>query len=370
MKRTWEQVKLTEICSPKQWRTISMNNLKKSGYPVYGANGKIGFYNDYNHEQPTILITCRGATCGTINICEPFSYVTGNAMSLDNLNENRVNLKYLYYCLGNFGLQNIITGTAQPQITRQSLDYVSLPLPSLQEQKRIAAILDKADAIRRKRQQAIQLADEFLRSVFLDMFGDPVTNPKGWEVKSLGENLDFLTSGSRGWAKYYSNEGEKFLRIQNIGKNKLFKNDMAFVKPPNSAEAKRTKVKSGDILISITADLGRTAVVPDNFGTAYINQHLAIIRVKNLNSIYLSEYLASQGGQVQIQKLNRQGVKAGLNFDDIKSLKILIPPLDLQKKYEQIWLNRYKFKENYDQLTKKSGEIFNSLTQRAFRGEL
>ena len=83
-------------------------------------------------------------------------------------------------------------------VSKSKFEELQIPLPPLEEQKRIAAILDKADAIRRKRQQAIQLADDFLRSVFLDMFGDPVTNPKGWEVKHLGDCLDFLTSGARG----------------------------------------------------------------------------------------------------------------------------------------------------------------------------
>ena len=88
--------KLCELCNPKQWKTISSNKLIDDGYPVYGANGVIGYYNEYNHENRTILITCRGATCGTINICEPFSYVNGNAMALDDLSPD-IELKYLFY---------------------------------------------------------------------------------------------------------------------------------------------------------------------------------------------------------------------------------------------------------------------------------
>ena len=86
--------KLTEVCSPKQWKTISQTEMLPEGYPVYGANGIIGYYNEYNHENPTVLITCRGATCGTLNISKPFSYVNGNAMALDNVIED-VDEKYL-----------------------------------------------------------------------------------------------------------------------------------------------------------------------------------------------------------------------------------------------------------------------------------
>ena len=101
-----------------------------------------------------------------------------------------------------------------------NISKIFVPLPPLPEQRRIAAILDKADTIRRKRQEALALTEEFLRSAFLEMFGDPVTNPKGWEEKPLDKLLVFLTSGSRGWAKYYSDEGKLFLRIQNVGKTK------------------------------------------------------------------------------------------------------------------------------------------------------
>ena len=77
-----DTVSLSDVCRPKQWKTISKSQLTTEGYPVYGANGRIGFYSEYNHELPTLLITCRGATCGALNVCEPRSYVTGNAMAL------------------------------------------------------------------------------------------------------------------------------------------------------------------------------------------------------------------------------------------------------------------------------------------------
>jgi type I restriction enzyme S subunit len=81
------EVLLTEICNPKQWKTITSSELEDEGFPVFGANGVIGYYHNYNHEEATILITCRGATCGTLNICSQKSYVTGNAMALDDLDE-------------------------------------------------------------------------------------------------------------------------------------------------------------------------------------------------------------------------------------------------------------------------------------------
>ena len=165
---------LFEICRPKQWKTISSKDLSEHGYPVYGANGIIGFHSEYNHEKPTILITCRGATCGTINVSVPFSYINGNAMALDDLDENKAYIDYISYYLKYRGLVDVISGSAQPQITREGLQSVKIPLPPLAEQRRIASILDQADELRQKRQQAIEKLDQLLQSTFYDYFGDPI----------------------------------------------------------------------------------------------------------------------------------------------------------------------------------------------------
>ena len=281
-------------------------------------------------------------------------------------------VRYLFYCLQNMipQLLNKRVGGGQPNINQQIIKNLEIPLPPLAEQKRIAAILDKADAIRRKRQAAIKLADDFLRATFLDMFGDPVTNPKKWEVKPIGEMLTFLTSGSRGWAKYYSNDGALFLRIQNTGKNELILEDVAFVNPPESAEARRTRVMAGDVLLSITADLGRTAVIPKELPAAHINQHLAILRFKGVAPLYASAFLASPGGQEQVKKLNREGVKAGLNFDDIRSLKMILPPEFLQRKWRLVYKKKIQQNRLVQNASNWDTKLFNSLTQRAFRGEL
>ncbi len=125
----WPVEPLTKICRPKQWPTISSKELTESGFPVYGANGQIGFYSSYNHEFPTVLITCRGATCGTINICPPKCYVTGNAMALDDLDYSKTSEYFLATYLHVRGLKDTITGGAQPQITKTNLKNVTVFVP-------------------------------------------------------------------------------------------------------------------------------------------------------------------------------------------------------------------------------------------------
>jgi type I restriction enzyme, S subunit len=255
-------------------------------------------------------------------------------------------------------------------INKTQLGEFPVPLLPLPEQHRIAAVLDKADAIQRKRKETIRLTEEFLRSAFLEMFGDPVTNPKGWPVHLLGDHLLFLTSGSRGWAEYYSDKGHLFLRIQNVGANRLLLDDVAYVNPPDSAEARRTLAQPGDVLLSITADLGRTAVVPSGLGPSHINQHLALLRVQGIEPLYLSAFLTSEGGRKQVQALNRQGVKAGLNFDDVRGLRVLVPPAPLQCRYSDLYAGHESLISRNKQSSKALGALAASLTHRAFRGEL
>ncbi len=126
----WPTKVITEVCWPRQWPTISGKQLLPEGYPVFGANGLIGYYDSFNHERPTIAITCRGATCGTINLTPPNCYITGNAMALDDLDETLVTQEFMIAFLEFRGLQDVITGAAQPQITRTNLEKVKVPLIS------------------------------------------------------------------------------------------------------------------------------------------------------------------------------------------------------------------------------------------------
>ncbi len=152
----------------------------------------------------------------------------------------------------------------------------------------------------------------------------------------LEDHLEFLTSGSRGWSQHVRPTGAMFLRIQNVGLNQLMLDDVAFVDPPSGAEAERTKVRAGDVLLSITADLGRTAVVPDGLGPAHINQHLAILRLRGFEPRFVSAFISLGPGKQQLARLDRVGVKSGLNFDDVRSLQVPLPPLPEQRRIADI----------------------------------
>lgn len=153
----WRWARLGEVCDLYQPKTIKVKELVIDGpYPVFGANGIIGKHDQYNHEYPEVIVTCRGATCGTVNMSHPKSWVTGNAM-VTKPSKDAISKKFLYMLLRASDLSFAISGSAQPQITRQSLARLPIPLPPLSEQRRIARVLDECLALVARAKDAAEL---------------------------------------------------------------------------------------------------------------------------------------------------------------------------------------------------------------------
>jgi type I restriction enzyme S subunit len=160
--------------------------------------------------------------------------------------------------------------------------------------------------------------------------------PVGWSTSTGSEIFELVTSGSRGWAKYYSDNGPLFIRIGNLdhGSVELDLKDVQRVTPPNDSEGKRTRLEPNDILISITAELGMIALVPDDLGEAYVNQHVALARpVPEIAARFLAWYLASESdGKKQLLELKRGATKVGLGLPDIRNLILPLAPLNEQRR--------------------------------------
>jgi type I restriction enzyme S subunit len=336
--------------------------------PYFGANGQQGWIDRAIFNEPLVIVAEDGGhfddpSRGVAYRIHGPAWVNNHGHVLRA--KAHVDTDFLFRALQNYDFQPYISGSTRSKLTQKQLLAALIPLPPLPEQRRIAAILDRADALRAKRRQIGLYFDALTRSIFHDMCG-----AQNWPRESLGDRLEFLTSGSRGWAKYYAPTGEKFIRIQNVKGGYLDEQDMAHVIAPDTAEARRTAVQAGDVLLSITADLGRTAVVPDGVGAAYINQHLALLRAPSLTPRYLADFLASPAGQREVLGKDRGATKAGLNFDDVRSVSIPIPPADVQARYaEQV---ERVDRQRGDILAVQAtwDELFASLQARAFAGDL
>jgi type I restriction enzyme S subunit len=368
----WTTASLFDICNPKQWPTISQTAFVEEGYPVYGANGQIGYYSEFNHEKATVLITCRGATCGTINVCVPKSYVTGNAMALDDLDETKVRTEYLVYALRSGSLAQAISGTAQPQITRQSLTAISIPLPPLAEQRRIAEVLDRAEALRAKRRAALAQLDALTQSLFLDLFGDPAANPKDWPIRVIG---DLLESACYGTSEKSGGTGEfPVLRMNNIARTgEMDYTDLKFMDLPAKLHD-RFLVRDGDVLFNRTnsADLvGKTGIFRGSKPMAYAG-YLIRLRVTDENDPeYLSRFLNSGYSKRMLRGMCKSIIgMANINATEVQAMKIPQPPLPLQREFAGRVTGVEKLKAAQRAALTELDALFAALQHRAFRGEL
>ena len=204
------------------------------------------------------------------------------------------------------------------------------------------------------------------------MFGYHVRNKMGFQISSLSAFITHMTSGGRGWAKYYSSEGDRFIRSLDVQMNRISDEEVVYVNPPMGKEAERTRVETGDVLLTITGSrIGRVAYVTPNFGVGYVSQHVAIIRTQGINPTYLSFYLSMpNAGQLFISQQQYGQTKPGLNFKQIESFPILNPPLDLQNKFAQIFEKTEQQKALMQKSLNEMENNFNSIMQKAFRGEL
>jgi type I restriction enzyme S subunit len=358
-------------CVQVDWgnTSITKKSYVDEGFLAFSAAGQDGLLPHYEHEGDGIVVSAIGARCGKC------FYTTGKWTAIKNTlvikpkPEVEISIKYLYYLLNDEGFWPK-RGGGQPFITMGDARNIKISLPSLSEQERIVRLLDEAESLRVTRERANVRMEQFVPALFQEMFGDPATNPKKWKTIKLGEKISFMTSGSRGWAKHYSKSGDLFLRIQNVGMNQLLLDDVAYVQAPDTLESKRTKLQSGDLLISATADLGRTGVIPENFPVAYINQHLFILRLIDFDPYYVASYISSPSGRAQILRSNREGVKAGLNFNDIKTFDIFLPPLALQREFAVRVGEARGVQSAQGKSAEKIEALYQSMLSRAFAGEL
>lgn len=262
-----------------------------------------------------------------------------------------------YYLLSRDFINIVDSSTYGSKMPRASWDFIgNLPivLPGIEEQEIIARFLDfktaQIDALIAKKQALLdKLAEKrtALISHAVTKGLDPSAPmkdsgvvwlgeiPKHWNAVRLRYASEFVTSGSRGWAEFYSNEGYVFLRITNVSRISIqpLLEDIRRVSPPDTAEGKRTATKGGDVVISITADLGSVAVIPEKFEPAYVSQHLALVRpnIDRVSGQWMAYQIFSSAGQAQLLGAGYGGTKIQLGLEDIKDLWLAFPPIHEQQ---------------------------------------
>jgi type I restriction enzyme S subunit len=282
--------------------------------------------------------------------------------------------RYLASPIGQAEIYKYDNGSSQPNLSAQSLKQYQLPLPPLEEQRRIAAILDKADGVRRKRKEAIRLTEELLKSTFLEMFGDPVTNPKGWEICSMKKIVVETQYGTAEKSQEVMG-GLPILRMNNITySGEIDLNSLKWCQIPPKDEDKFT-VKRGDLLFNRTNSpelVGKTAVWRSDGKFAYAGY---LIRVRfdksKANSEYVSAFLNSNYGKRYLLEKAKPSINMS-NFSASEFLKIpiLLPDIETQHRFDEFVSYTRMMSQHLSDGLGDYNNLFNSLLQRAFRGEL
>lgn len=361
----WDEV--VEIINGKNQKAVEDVEGK---YPIYGSGGIMGYANDYLCEEDTVIIGRKGSINKPIYVEEKFWNVD-TAFGLVAW-EDKLIPKYLYYFCLQFNFEKLNTTVTIPSLTKSNLLNILMPLPPIETQKKIAEVLDKAQELIDKRKEQIDLLDDFIQSVFIDMFGDPVSNPKGWneiKVKNVCKSIVGGGTPSKSNSNYYNGEipwvtpkdmKSRYIRdsIDHITKDAVLNSSVKMI-PSDSI---LMVIRSGILKRFIPIAINKCEVTVNQDMKAFIvnteittTQHLMFVLVL-MQSLLLKHV---------------RGVTAdNIEFSLIKELPIPVPPLALQNEFAQIVAKTEQQRELMEKSLTEMENNFNSLMQRAFRGEL
>ena len=351
----FELVKLEKICEMYQPKTITSAEILDEGdYKVYGANGVIGYYNKYNHEFEEVALTCRGATCGTVNLTEPKSWITGNAMIVSPLNDSKVLKKFLFYVLPLADMKLVITGSAQPQITRTNLSQLKIPLPPLNIQQQIVEECQNVENQILQITQQIQTQKTLINAVLakckivnaefqnnenlqnLDLPDLPEPKNFGlisWKNVKLGNIADVQSGGTPSRTnKEFWNGNINWLKSEVCQNCYVYENQVTEkITELGLAKSAAKMFKKNSVLVALVgATIGKVGFLTFDSTT---NQNIASLYpldLKELNSKFL--YFAMFGLYPQFKA---RGDFSMANLTFIRNLQIPLPPIEAQEKIVQ-----------------------------------
>jgi type I restriction enzyme, S subunit len=377
---------LKEVCDVQMGQSPpgSSYNGEQIGLPLLGGASDFGdiypeakkFTNEPGKTaNKGDLILCIRATIGDRNWADK-EYCLGRGVAGLRPKINLLDSHYLWHWLevGKKQLLEKANGSTFKQVTRNAIGSCKIPVPPIEEQKRIAAILDKADRIRRKRQEAIRLTEELGRSIFLDMFGDPVTNPKGWDLCSIQDLCSIIVDCPHSTPKYLEDKnGYPCIRTSDLQNGYL---DFSTTKHVGDMEYQNRVSRhipvSGDILYSREGErFGIAARVRENLKLC-LGQRMMLFQpdFSKATSAFLWSLLNSQSVYHQATQSVGGSTSPHVNVKDIKKFKAFCPPLEMQVVLENTENRLDSLRDKNIQDIAESENLFNSLLQRAFRGEL
>ena len=320
-----------------------------------------------------VLLAMYGATVGRLGILG-VPATTNQAVCHIIPDPKTADVRYLFLALSNQVATIVARGVggAQPNISQGIVKDLAVPLPPLPEQRRIAEVLDRAEALRAKRRAALAQLDTLTQSIFLDLFGDPIRNTHGLPVRPMIDLVDPNRPISYGILMPGPDQdiGVKYVRVVDMKDSGIELSGVRKTTEAISNSFRRSLLKPGDLLMSIRGHVGRFAVVPPELDGANITQDTARLAIQGVSSVFVRECLRTEAFQRWMAKHTKGVAVRGINLGDVKQMPIILPSQGDQDRFARLAISVDKLKSAHGASLAKLDALFASLQHRAFRGEL
>jgi len=353
-----------------QRRPITSHERISGVVPYYGANGVQGYVDGWLFDEPLVLLAedgghfddpRRGIAYGVVGK----SWVNNHAHVLRP--KPAADFRYLVRVLEHYDARPFLTGTTRAKLTKSAAQRMPIPVPPIDEQKRIAAVLDQADDLRTKRRASLDLVDSLRDSVFLDMFGDPAVNSKGWEITPFGVQVDSVRYGT-GSPPAYVESGVPFLRATNVKSGGISGHDLKHISPGDAVTLARCAVRAGDLLIVRSGvNTGECAVVPIEYDGACAAFDM-IVRLPYASAVFFNQLINSPFGKRSLEPLTRRAAQPHLNAEQLRSLAFMSPPNYLREEFAARVSQLAHHRSGISHGLVALDRLFLSLQHRAFSG--
>ena len=326
---------------------ITASDRKSGPYPYYGANGIQDYVADYIFDDELVLLAEDGGNFGSKT--KPIAYrVSGKCWVNNHAHvlkpKESFNVDYLCYSLMFYNTDGLVNGATRQKLTQATMRQMLIPQRTYQEQCDTVAQLNKVNLLIKTRQQQLRKLDELVKARFVELFGNPVINNKGWNVSDLGQLTIKIGSGAtpKGGKEAYQTDGISLIRSMNVHNGKFEYKELAHISDEQAARLENVAVEENDVLLNITgASVARSCVVPTNVLPARVNQHVCIIRCKDsIMPDFINSLLIDDNYQDLLWSIAGSGAtREAITKQQVESLQIILPPISKQEEFSK-FINR------------------------------
>jgi len=371
-------IPLGQLFELKYGKSLRKDKRLQGNVPVYGSNGIVDYHNEFIVKKPTIVVGRKGSI-GEAHLVPTPCWPIDTTYFVESLGNYDYSLEWLYRLLRTLKLQDLNRSAAIPGLNRDDVYRIKVKLPPLNDQKRIAHLLGKVEGLIARRKQHLQQLDDLLKSVFLEMFGDPITNPKGYPIKKLSEfyinHKEGTKCGPFGSALKRDELVETGIPVWNMdnidSSGRMILPFRMWITEEKYRELQSYSVFDGDIIISRAGTVGKMCVAGMNGAPAIISTNLIRLRLgPQLRPLHFVSLMTYCKGRVGRLKTGADGAFTHMNTGVLDKLEFPYPPVDLQDQFAAIVEKVEGLKSRYQQSLAELENLYSALSQKAFKGEL